>query len=132
MKETPFASLRLWAKRLRTEVHALCLACRDPRVPWHAKAIAVFVVAYALSPIDLIPDFVPVFGYVDDLIIVPLGIWLACRLIPGEIMQECRAAALLDARWNRPRSYVAAAIIVTIWVGAILLALYWFLGIDRA
>ena len=106
------------------------LACRDPRVPWHAKVIAAFVVAYALSPIHLILDFVPVFGYVDDLIIVPLGIWLACRLIPSEIMQECRAAALLDAKWNRPRSYVAAAIIVIIWMGAILLALHWFLVIT--
>ena len=122
-------SLRQWAKSLKTEVHALYLACRDPRVPWYAKAIAVFVVAYALSPIDLIPDFVPVLGYLDDLIIVPLGIWLVRRMIPAEIMLECRAAARSDTRWSRPRNYAAAAVIVTIWLGAILTVLHWFFGI---
>ncbi len=121
-------ALRRWAKRLKTEIHALYLACRDPRVPWFAKAVAVFVVAYALSPIDLIPDFVPVFGYLDDLIIVPLGILLARRLIPAEVMEECRAAALLDNEWRRPRNWMAGGIIVVTWVGATALVLYWILG----
>lgn len=131
-RRNALASLRQWARGLKTEVHALYLACRDPRVPWYAKAIAVFVVAYALSPIDLIPDFVPVLGYLDDLIIVPLGIWLARRMIPAEVMSECRAAPRLDTRWHRPRNYAAAAAIVTVWLGAVLMALYWFLGMEGA
>ncbi len=121
-------SIRQWAKSLKTEIHALYLACRDPRVPWFAKAIAIFVVAYALSPIDLIPDFVPVFGYLDDLIIVPLGILLARRLIPAEVMEECRAAALLDNRWTRPRNWIAGGAIAVIWVAATAFVLYWILG----
>jgi uncharacterized membrane protein YkvA (DUF1232 family) len=125
---SPFGSIRQWAKSLKTEIHALYLACRDPRVPWFAKATAIFVVAYALSPIDLIPDFVPVFGYLDDLIIVPLGILLARRLIPADVMEECRAAALLDNRWTRPRNWIAGGAILVIWVAATALALYWILG----
>ncbi len=121
-------ALRRWAKRLRTEIHALYLACRDPRMPWFAKAVAIFVVAYALSPIDLIPDFVPVFGYLDDLIIVPLGILLARRLIPADVMEECRAAALLDNSWPRPRNWIAGGAIAVIWVAATALVLYWILG----
>ena len=121
-------SIRQWAKSLKTEIHALYLACRDPRVPWFAKAIAIFVVAYALSPIDLIPDFIPVFGYLDDLIIVPLGILLARRLIPAEVLEECRAAALLDNQWMRPRNWIAGAAIVFIWVAVTALVLYWLFG----
>lgn len=124
---SPFGSIRQWAKRLKTEIHALYLACRDPRVPWFAKATAIFVVAYALSPIDLIPDFIPVFGYLDDLIIVPLGIVLARRLIPADVMEECRAAALLDNQWRRPRSWMAGGAIVVIWMAATALVLYWIL-----
>lgn len=75
---------------LKTEVRALLLARRDPRVPWQAKVVAAFVVAYALSPIDLIPDFIPVLGYLDDLIILPLGIFLALKMIPPEVMHDCR------------------------------------------
>ncbi len=97
-------------------------------MPWSAKAIAIFVAAYALSPIDLIPDFVPVFGYLDDLIIVPLGILLARRLIPADVMEECRAVALLDNRWPRPRNWIAGGAIVFIWVAATALVLYWILG----
>jgi len=125
---SPFGSIRQWAKSLKTEIHALYLACRDPRVPWFAKATAIFVVAYALSPIDLIPDFVPVFGYLDDLIIVPLGILLARRLIPADVMEECRAAALLDNQWRRPRNWIVGGTIVVIWVAATALVLYWILG----
>ncbi len=106
--------LKHWAKALKRDVHALYLAARDPRVPWYAKAVAVFVAGYALSPIDLIPDFIPVLGYLDDLIIVPLGIWLAVRLIPPEILAEHRATAETSAR--RPVSKAGAVAIIAIWI----------------
>ena len=85
--------LKEWARAIKRDVHAIYLAARDPRVPWHAKALAMFVAAYALSPIDLIPDFIPVLGYVDDLVLVPLGILAVAQLIPPEIMAEHRATA---------------------------------------
>lgn len=109
-----FSRLQHWARLARRDLHALYLAARDPRVPWHAKAIAAFVAAYAFSPIDLIPDFVPVLGYLDDLIIVPLGILLAVRLIPPEILAEHRAAA--ESAAQRPVSRAAAAAIISIWL----------------
>ena len=109
-----FDRLKRWARTLKRDVHALYLAARDPRVPWYAKAVAISVAGYALSPIDLIPDFIPVLGYLDDLIIVPLGIWLAVRLIPAEIMAEHRATA--EAAQRRPTSKTGAAVIVTIWI----------------
>lgn len=108
--------LRRWARGLKRDVHALWLAARDPRTPWLAKALALFVAAYALSPIDLIPDFIPVLGYLDDLIIVPLGIWLVIRLIPAELMQEHRETASQLA--TRPASRTAAVVVVLIWVAA--------------
>ena len=107
--------LRAWAREMKRDVHALYLAARDPRVPWYAKAVALFVAAYALSPIDLIPDFIPVIGYLDDVIIVPLGIMLAVRLIPPDILAEHRAAANEAAL--RPASRTAALVIVAIWIG---------------
>jgi len=109
-----------WARVVRRDVHALYLAGRDPRVPWYAKALALCVAGYALSPIDLIPDFVPVLGYLDDVILVPLGILLVVRLIPPEIMAEHRALAV--AARDRPVSRNAAIIIVLIWVAFIALA----------
>src|SRR5437763_12027806 len=104
-----FAGLKIWAERLKREVHAIYLAARDPRTPWYAKALAVAVAGYALSPIDLIPDFVPVLGYLDDLLIVPLGILAVVRLIPPEVMAESRAAAALSS--ERPVSRAAATAI---------------------
>lgn len=104
-----------WARRLKRDVVALALAARDPRVPWYAKAVAACVAAYALSPIDLIPDFIPILGYLDDVILVPLGIALAIRLIPPAIFQEHREAAAAPGA-NRPASRVGAAIIVIIWI----------------
>lgn len=106
--------LKAWAKRLKRDVVALWLAARDPRVPWHAKTIAGLVAAYALSPIDLIPDFIPVLGYLDDLILVPLGVALVVRLIPSDVMQALRAKA--ETLVERPRSRVAAAAVVTLWM----------------
>ena len=111
-------------------MHAICRAAYDPRVPWYAKALAIAVAAYALSPIDLIPDFIPVIGYLDDLIIVPLGILLVVKLIPPEIMAEHRALAA--AAQERPASRSAAIVIVLIWLTCIALAgwLSWRLLVD--
>jgi uncharacterized membrane protein YkvA (DUF1232 family) len=115
------ARLKQAVRALERDVHALYLAARDPRVPWYAKAVALAVAAYALSPIDLIPDFVPVLGFLDDLVIVPLGIMLALRLIPPAIMAEHRATAA--AASELPRSRLAAVAIVLLWLlGAVLLA----------
>jgi uncharacterized membrane protein YkvA (DUF1232 family) len=114
-------SLRNWARALKRDVVALWIAARDPRVPWYAKALAGLVAAYALSPIDLIPDFIPVLGYLDDLLLVPAGIWLAIRLIPPPLLAEFRHAAAARAR---PNSRIAVAVIVSIWIAA--LALIWF------
>jgi uncharacterized membrane protein YkvA (DUF1232 family) len=112
-------ALKEWARAVKRDVHALYLCSRDPRVPWYAKAMAACVAAYALSPIDLIPDFVPVLGYLDDVIIVPLGIWLAVRMVPEPVMTEHRAAAA--AADGRPKSTSGAIVIVAIWVAAITL-----------
>lgn len=107
-------ALRDWARRLKHDVVALWIAARDPRVPWYAKALAGAVAAYALSPIDIIPDFIPVLGYLDDLLIVPAGIWLVVRLIPAPLMVEFRQAA--TRRAERPASYVAAGVIAALWI----------------
>jgi uncharacterized membrane protein YkvA (DUF1232 family) len=111
--------LKSWARGVKRDVHALYLAGRDPRVPWYAKAMAALVAGYALSPLDLIPDFVPVVGYLDDLILVPLGILVVIRLIPSEIMAEHRATAA--AALDRPVSRVAAMAIICAWVAALAL-----------
>jgi uncharacterized membrane protein YkvA (DUF1232 family) len=117
------AGVKAWAKRLKRDVVVLWLAARDPRVPWHAKVVAGTVAAYALSPIDLIPDFIPVLGYVDDLLIVPAGIWLAIRLIPAPVMAELRAEAA--TRPGRVRSLAGLAVILAIWT-ILALAVAWF------
>ncbi len=106
--------VKTWARTLSRDAHAVFLASRDPRVPWLARMLAIAVAGYALSPIDLIPDFIPVIGYLDDLIIVPLGIWLVIALVPEEVMRECRAIASMAAQ--RPRSRAAAIIIVALWI----------------
>jgi uncharacterized membrane protein YkvA (DUF1232 family) len=112
--------VKTWAHALRRDAHALLLASRDPRVPWAVKLLALAVAGYALSPIDLVPDFIPVLGYLDDLIIVPLGIWLVIALIPEDVMREYRAMA--SAAAARPVSKAAAIIIVALWIsGAALL-----------
>lgn len=112
-------SLKSWARSVRRDVHAVYLAARDPRTPWYAKALAVCVAGYALSPIDLIPDFIPVLGYLDDAVIVPLGLLAVVKLIPAEVMVESRTAAAALA--ERPVSRTAAAVIVLIWIASIAL-----------
>jgi uncharacterized membrane protein YkvA (DUF1232 family) len=125
-----FARLKLWARSIKRDVIALYLAARDPRVPWYAKTLALVVAAYALSPIDLIPDFIPVLGYLDDLLLVPLGILLAIRLIPADLVAEFRLAA--EGLRDRPASNTAAMVIGLIWALAIFgsawLAARWYYG----
>lgn len=116
-----------WRERvcaLRREVLALYLAARHPRTPWYAKALVACVAAYALSPIDLIPDIVPVLGYLDDLVIVPLGIALALRLVPADVMEECRSRAAEAFACGRPVSRLAATVIILLWVGAAALTVF--------
>ena len=103
------------ASRLKTEVHALYLALKDPRVPWYARVLAGMIVAYALSPIDLIPDFIPVLGYIDDLILIPAGIYLTIRMVPGEVLEECRQRANYEAITSKSK-WVAAGIIILLWL----------------
>ena len=111
------------ARKLRQDVVAVALAMRDPRVPWYARALGACIVAYALSPIDLIPDFIPVIGYLDDLVLVPLGLLLILRLIPAEVLAEYRAAAAEIA--ERPVSYAGAAAVILVWLLSLALAAYW-------
>ena len=108
--------LKKWAAIIKRDVHALYFAARDPRVPWYAKVLALLVAGYALSPIDLIPDFIPVLGYLDDVILVPLGILLVIGMIPPKVMDEHRCLAAAAA--ERPVSLVAAAAITGIWVAS--------------
>jgi uncharacterized membrane protein YkvA (DUF1232 family) len=115
--ETIFGRIKAWARALRRDAYALRLAAADPRVPWAAKALAIAVAGYALSPIDLIPDFIPVLGYIDDLVLVPAGLALAIRLIPPDVMAEHRARA--EAAHAQPRSIAGAMVIGAVWVGAL-------------
>ena len=122
--------MKRWARSIKRDVVALYFAGRDPRVPWYAKAVAAAVAAYALSPIDLIPDFIPVFGQLDELLVLPLGIMLAIRLIPADLMGEHRAAAL--AAESQPQSRAAAAVIIGIWIAAaaFFIWLFWPGGVQ--
>jgi uncharacterized membrane protein YkvA (DUF1232 family) len=110
---------------LKHETYAVYFAARHPRTPWYAKVLAAAVVAYALSPFDLIPDFIPVLGYLDDLIIVPLGIAAVLRLMPAEVLDECRTQA--QVRLERPVSWIGAPFMVVVW----LLATTWLLLVAR-
>ncbi len=106
---------RQYARRLKTDSYVIYLACRDPRTPWYAKAVAACVAAYAFSPIDLIPDFIPVVGYLDDLVLVPLGIALVLKMIPAEVLAECRQTAKERLANGKPRSWIAGIVILLIW-----------------
>jgi len=125
--------LKARARALKTEAYAIYLAARDPRTPWYAKALIFFVVAHTFSPIDLIPDFIPILGYLDDLIITPGGIWLAVRLIPPEVLDEARAKAATRAwsersrRLDRSVGKVGAVLIILVWIIAAIGAVYLFL-----
>ncbi len=115
------------AAKLKMETYALYLAYRDPRVPLHARIFAALVVGYAFSPIDLIPDFIPVLGYLDDLLLIPLGMKIALTMIPAEVMTESRAAAQALMSEGKPVNRIAAVIVVGIWLLLAGLAVIWFL-----
>ena len=116
------------ARQLKTEVYALFLAYRDPRVSWPVRIFAACVVAYAFSPIDLIPDPIPVLGYLDDLVLVPLGIFLARKMIPADVLTECRERARVEIA-TQPVNRVAAAVIIAIWLVLGAFALLWVLDL---
>jgi uncharacterized membrane protein YkvA (DUF1232 family) len=118
--------IKAWAKSIKRDIHALWLAARDPATPWFAKALALAIAAYAVSPIDLIPDFIPVLGYLDDVILLPLAIMLAVKLVPPAIMAKHRATA--DAGQSRPISRLAAVFIIAIWLLAATAMGAWVLG----
>lgn len=118
-KPSLFLRLKGTARRLKIETYALCLAYRDPRTPWLAKVWILFVVAHTFSPIDLIPDFIPVLGYLDDLIITPFGIWLAVKMVPIEVMTEARERAQQLPGPNGRLGRVGAVLVIMIWLVAI-------------
>jgi uncharacterized membrane protein YkvA (DUF1232 family) len=115
--------LRDWARALKREGYVLYYAVRDPRTPWYVKLIAGMIAAYVLSPIDLIPDFLPLIGYLDELILLPAAVWLALRLVPRDALADARRRAALAA--DRPVSRVAAAVIVALWIAGAALCAAW-------
>ncbi len=121
------ARLKEWAQRLLGEAVALWFCARHPRTPLVAKALAAAVAAYAFSPIDLIPDFIPVLGLLDDLLLVPLGVWLVLKMVPPDVIGECRQQAVqwLAEKALHPRSYVGAAIVVAAWLAVLVLVVRW-------
>lgn len=125
MLESPkfVARWQAGARRLRREAHALWLAAKDSRTPWYARLLLGLVVAYALSPVDLIPDFVPILGYLDDLVVVPLGIAIAIRLVPADVLRECREQAA-EAEQRHPRMWRGLVLMAVLWLAlAFVLAL---------
>jgi len=126
-KKSMLQRLKTAAKKLKQNLLVLYLAYRDPRVPLFAKILAVCVVAYAFSPVDLIPDFIPVLGYLDDLIIVPLGVYLTLRMFPSKVLEEYRAQAEEKGKTGKPRNWFTGALIIGLWLALaiwVLLSLY--------
>jgi uncharacterized membrane protein YkvA (DUF1232 family) len=121
--------LKNWAAALKRDALVLWFASRDSRAPWYAKLMAVSIVAYALSPIDLIPDFIPVIGYLDEIILLPGAIWLALKLMPPEVLLDARARALawLEARRPNPRNWITPAVIVVLWIAVLWVLWAWLL-----
>jgi uncharacterized membrane protein YkvA (DUF1232 family) len=121
----PFiVSAKEWARRIKRDVMAVYFAGRDPETPFFVRLLALAIAAYAFSPIDLIPDFIPVLGYLDDLLIVPIGLYLVIRLLPPAVLASSRIKA--EVFLERPKSFFAAAFVVVIWLLLPLLAYYWF------
>jgi uncharacterized membrane protein YkvA (DUF1232 family) len=110
-----FNKMKIWARNLKKQIFILYYACKDKRVPWYAKLFTACVVAYAFSPIDLIPDFIPILGYLDDVILLPLGILLALKMIPKNVLSECEAKAEERMNGTKPKNWIAGSIIVLIW-----------------
>lgn len=128
MIDRTIAALKSWAKRLKSEIYTLYVAMRDPRTPAHAKYLAILVIGYALSPIDLIPDFIPVLGLLDDLILLPVGIALLRRMIPSIVLASARQQAESLIRAGLPASRNAAMVIVTIWALVLTGCIWWFIN----
>ena len=129
LDDLPGAGRLTWrhqARLLKREVYALYFAVRDPRVPWYAKALAGCVVACALSPIDLIPDPIPVLGYLDDLVLIPLGVLAVRHMIPDHVMAECRVKA--QGLAEKPTNWIAAAVIVLVWLALAAAGAYWLVS----
>jgi uncharacterized membrane protein YkvA (DUF1232 family) len=116
-----------WAKQLKRDVYALYFAAQDARLPWYIKLLAILVVAYAFSPLDLIPDFIPVLGYLDDLVIVPWGIWLTLKLMPQSVLAEARqrASVAIAQGQGKPKNWVVGGIIISIWFVTAVLLVVW-------
>ena len=125
MKSERIENWKRRARKLKRETYAVYLACRHEKTPWYARLLAACVVGYAFSPIDLIPDFIPILGYLDDLLIVPLGIALVIKFIPAEVLVECRAKAQEIERQGRPANLIAAATIIAVWIISAVLGGYW-------
>lgn len=117
--------LKRRARHLKSEAFALYLAARDPRTPWYAKLLVAAIIAYAFSPIDLIPDFIPVIGYLDDLVLVPLGVALAIRMVPDSVLAECRMRARATFQNGKPVSRTAGAVVILIWLLLAVLCAHW-------
>lgn len=120
-----FEKLKQVARRLKAETFALYLAARHPDTPWYAKLLVAAIVAYAFSPIDLIPDFIPIVGYLDDLVLLPLGIALAIKLVPPAVLAECRARAHEVMVNGKPVSRVAGVVVVVVWLALAALCMVW-------
>ncbi len=120
-------NLKAWAKRIKRDGVTLWFAGKHSRTPWYAKALGIFVVAYALSPIDLIPDFIPVLGYLDDVLLLPGLIWITIRLLPSEVLEECRIQAddWMRTKGSKPTSLVGAVLIIVLWLTLGAVAWFW-------
>lgn len=120
-------NLKTWAKRIKRDGVTLWFAGKNPRTPWYAKALGVFVVTYALSPIDLIPDFIPVLGYVDDVLLLPVLIWLTIRLLPPEVLAECRSQAdeWMRTKGSKPSSRAGALLVAVLWLAVGAAVWFW-------
>ncbi|MBP1154874.1 MULTISPECIES: YkvA family protein [unclassified Paenibacillus] len=115
-KQSLLIKLKTMVKKLKSNLMVMYLAYRDPRVPLFAKIFAICVVAYAFSPVDLIPDFIPILGYLDDLILVPLGVYIALRLFPKEVLEEYRARAEEQRKLGKPKNWITGTLIIALWI----------------
>lgn len=118
-----FDKINTWARGLKRQIFILYFACKDERVPWHAKAFTACVVAYAFSPIDIIPDFIPILGYLDDVILVPIGIMIALKMIPKSVLTDCEVKAEEMMKNGKPKNWIVGSLIVMIWVLIIIWAI---------
>ncbi|MBT2616281.1 MULTISPECIES: YkvA family protein [unclassified Bacillus (in: firmicutes)] len=124
-----FDKIKNWARSLKRQIFILYFACKDERVPWHAKVFTACVVAYAFSPIDIIPDFIPILGYLDDVILVPIGIMIALKMIPKIVLTDCEVKAEEMMKNGKPKNWIVGSLIVMIWVLIIIWAIIYINGL---